>query len=115
MASPHEPDILDHFVHKIIDLQPGSYNVFGSGQPGMGGSSASMEGGLNDGMDITWRLKQQTFTFGMAIREHKPKEEIGALADQVEGSLRGEELVDLLNADEVKGLIETLHNIVQAA
>lgn len=83
--------------------------------PGVGGSSALLEGAFNSGTDVTQMLKQTTYEFAIAVRSHKPKDEITALAKQVEGFLLDDAVLDILAGHQSDALIDDLHKIVTLA
>lgn len=104
---------LKTLIDEIMNINAPILNVFGTGMPGNAGISESQEGAINSGMDVTWQLKQKAIAFGEACRHNLPKQDIIKLANDVEGELLGEQLVNVLNEKQVNRLIDELHEIIK--
>ena|SRR5579862_424062 len=103
---------LNHFLEEIMSIQPPAFNMFGKGLPGNAGASVSQEGALNSGMDVTRQLKQKAIAFAEAYgSKNTDKSKIADLANELEGCILDEQLVDILNKKQAYKLIDELHVI----
>ena len=95
---------------KLLSINPSYTNIFGTGLPGMGGSSAATSGASSSASDIVVHLQATANKFLRNADERLAQTEWIALAQAIEGDLLTLQALGCIQQADCEGLIDELHS-----
>ena len=100
------------FGEKLLSINPSYTNIFGTGLPGMGGSSAATSGASSSASDIVVHLQANANKFVRGADGRLPQTEWLALARAIEGDLLTLQALGCIQQADCEGLIDELHSAI---
>jgi hypothetical protein len=107
------PVNLADFVNRVHSLYPSVINVFGTGLPGMSGTSVASQGANSSGADVVNKLRHEVSNFAELISNHGPEELIQQSADTIEGQLFTLQTLGQISEQLMMALIDDLHDLIK--
>lgn len=105
---------LEEFIEHVLRITPKYINAFGTGMPGMAGTSAATSGAFNTAGDITHNLHHAVAAFARCYTDAKTSlETLEAHAKIIEGMLLAEEAVSALDERQSRQLQDELYDLME--
>jgi hypothetical protein len=105
---------LTQFTEHILRLTPKYIDAFGTGLPGMAGTSSGTSGAFNAASDITLKLQRAVASFAKLYSNSEVAlEKLGVQAKEIEGLLLAEETISALTAKETNLLVDELYDLME--
>jgi len=103
-------DDLKQLSDLIMGIEAPVINIFGNHIPGLGSSSAAVQGASTSGSDTTYSLKQKTAEFIRAMDRHDQNRFV--LGKELEGLIMEEQTLSVLNENQSQKFLQLLSKII---
>jgi hypothetical protein len=100
---------LGQFVERVLHANAQYANVFGTGAPGMAGTSSGSAASSTE--QTVFRMHRDTLAFAKAVSEGQPAEEVNRLAKEVEGGLTMCITLGALSEKDGNSLLDALNGL----
>lgn len=99
---------LNEFVTMVNQINLSATNTFGSGAP----IAASSLAGSSSALEIITKLKLETGSLLIAVKDDKPKDSVTHLMDSIEGNIFNLQTFEVISQDYGNSLVRKLRSII---
>jgi hypothetical protein len=104
--------LLQHFVDRILHLDPTRLNLFGTGYPGFQGSTAIV-GSSGSAAEVIGKLRRATMAFAHEYRQEEPqRNSLLKAAEYIEAPLAVLQTLSIVNDKDSDALLTEMHNLI---